>query len=118
MLFQVVTRMNPVGISADEFLKRLPEGVAYMNTLVKQGIIEHSWVRVGESGEHLIEHEPTGRKARETREKSMKPRITVITLGVSDNTEVHLTDAARAKDLPTHRPVPHRMPRRSGLVSA
>jgi uncharacterized protein len=35
-------------------------------------------------GEHLIEHEPAGRKVRETREKSMKPRITVITLGVSD----------------------------------
>jgi len=50
MLFQVVTRMNPVGISADEYMKRLPEGVAYMNNLVKQGIIEHSWVRVGESG--------------------------------------------------------------------
>jgi len=50
MLFQVVTRMNPVGISADEFMKRLPEGVVYMNNLVKQRIIEHSWVRVGESG--------------------------------------------------------------------
>ena len=53
--------MNPVGISADEFMKRLPEGAAYMNTLVKQGIIEHSWVRVGESGAlnilHVSSHE-------------------------------------------------------------
>ncbi len=66
MLFQVVTKMNPVGISADEYMKRLPEGVAYMNKLVKQGIIEHSWVRVGESGalnifnvsshEHLLKY--------------------------------------------------------------
>lgn len=50
MLFQVVTKMNPVGISADEYMKRLPEGVAYMRNLMQQGIIEHSWVRIGESG--------------------------------------------------------------------
>jgi uncharacterized protein len=35
-------------------------------------------------GERFTENETTGRKVRETREKSMKPRITVITIGVSD----------------------------------
>lgn len=50
MLFQVVTRPNPVGISADEFLKLLQKGVAYTRDLMKQGIIEHSWVRVGSAG--------------------------------------------------------------------
>jgi catechol 2,3-dioxygenase-like lactoylglutathione lyase family enzyme len=35
-------------------------------------------------GERFTENETTGRKVRETRERSMKPRITVITLGVSD----------------------------------
>ncbi|QBD75973.1 hypothetical protein EPA93_08120 [Ktedonosporobacter rubrisoli] len=50
MLFEVVTKKNPLGISADEYMKRLPEGVAYMSGLMQQGIIEHAWVRVGESG--------------------------------------------------------------------
>ena len=50
MLFQVVTRPNPVGISADEYLKLLQKGVAYTRDLMKQGIIEHSWVRVGSAG--------------------------------------------------------------------
>jgi hypothetical protein len=35
-------------------------------------------------GESFPENETTGRKVRETRKRSMKPRITVITLGVSD----------------------------------
>jgi len=50
MLFQVTTSKNPTDISAEEYMKRLPEGAAYLRTLVKQGIIEHAWIRVGESG--------------------------------------------------------------------
>lgn len=50
MLFQVVTKPNPVGISTDEFLRLLEKGVAYTRGLMDQGIIEHSWVRVGSAG--------------------------------------------------------------------
>src|SRR5262249_9005140 len=38
----------------------------------------------GELLRNALDHETTGRKVKETRERSMKPRITVITLGVSD----------------------------------
>lgn len=59
MLFQVVTKKNPIGISADEYMKRLPEGVAYMRNLKRQGIIEHAWVLVGESGALTIFNVPS-----------------------------------------------------------
>jgi len=49
-LFAVLTNATPTGISADEFMRRLPEGYTYMKGLIDKGTITHSWVRVGESG--------------------------------------------------------------------
>ncbi|MFP3961858.1 muconolactone Delta-isomerase family protein [Actinomadura fulvescens] len=53
-LFAVLATQHPVGISADEFRRRLPEGFAYTRALVDKGIIKHSWIRVGASGGLLI----------------------------------------------------------------
>jgi muconolactone delta-isomerase len=50
MLFQVITRANPIGISGEEYLKRLPDGMAYMRGLLDQGVIKHSWAHVGKPG--------------------------------------------------------------------
>lgn len=50
MLFSVQTQMNPTGIDADEFMTRLPQGVAYFQSLMQAGTIVHSWVRVGQNG--------------------------------------------------------------------
>jgi muconolactone delta-isomerase len=49
-LFAVTTKQNPSGITADEFRRRLPEGVAYMKTLIERGLVQDAWVRVGASG--------------------------------------------------------------------
>ncbi|MEU4742610.1 muconolactone Delta-isomerase family protein [Actinosynnema sp. NPDC023658] len=49
-LFAVTTTQAPVGISADEFRRRLPQGYAYMLDLIEKGVIVHSWIRVGKSG--------------------------------------------------------------------
>jgi muconolactone D-isomerase len=49
-----MTTQNPVGISADEFRRRLPDGIAYMRQLVERGVVTHSWVRVGGSGGLII----------------------------------------------------------------
>ncbi|NUT46893.1 MAG: hypothetical protein HOV94_06155 [Saccharothrix sp.] len=49
-LFAVTTTQAPVGISADEFRRRLPEGYAYMMDLIDKGVIVHNWVRVGHNG--------------------------------------------------------------------
>lgn len=49
-LFAVINDATPTGISADEFMRRLPEGFVYMKGLIDKGVIVHSWVRVGESG--------------------------------------------------------------------
>lgn len=54
MLFEVITRACPLGISGDEFLRRLPEGVTYMKDLRARGIIIHSWIRVGGYGATTI----------------------------------------------------------------
>lgn len=53
-LFAVLATQHPVGISADEFRRRLPEGFAYTRALVDKGVIKHSWVRVGASGGLLV----------------------------------------------------------------
>lgn len=53
-LFAVLATQNPVGINADEFRRRLPEGFAYTSRLREKGVIKHSWVRVGASGGLLI----------------------------------------------------------------
>ena len=50
MLFEVITSGVPIGMSGDEFITRLPEGRAYMKELRDQGVILHSWIRVGRSG--------------------------------------------------------------------
>jgi muconolactone delta-isomerase len=49
-LFAVTTTQAPVGISADEFRRRLPEGYEYMMNLIDKGVIVHNWIRVGHSG--------------------------------------------------------------------
>lgn len=49
-LFAVFTEQNPVGISADEFRQRLPEGFAHHLDLVSRGVIKHSWIIPGRSG--------------------------------------------------------------------
>jgi muconolactone delta-isomerase len=49
-LFAVLIDATPTGISADEFMRRLPEGYEYMKGLIGKGVIAHSWVRVGHSG--------------------------------------------------------------------
>jgi muconolactone delta-isomerase len=49
-LFAVLIDATPTGISADEFMKRLPEGYSYMKRLIDKGTIAHSWVRIGHSG--------------------------------------------------------------------
>ena len=54
MLFEVITKANPIGISGDEFLRRLPKGVAYMKDLRAQGVIVHSWIRIGGYGATTI----------------------------------------------------------------
>lgn len=48
--FAVLAKQAPVGISADEYRRRLPTGVAYMKTLAEKGLVEHAWARVGASG--------------------------------------------------------------------
>ncbi|WP_440083421.1 muconolactone Delta-isomerase family protein [Streptosporangium sp. LJ11] len=53
-LFAVLATQHPVGISADEFRHRLPEGFAYTKALVDKGVIKHNWVRVGASGGLLV----------------------------------------------------------------
>jgi muconolactone delta-isomerase len=53
-LFAVLSTQHPVGISADEFRRRLPEGFIYTRALVEKGVITHNWVRVGASGGLLI----------------------------------------------------------------
>lgn len=54
MLFEVITRAAPVGITGEEYLQRLPEGVAYMKGLIAKGVILHSWIRVGRYGATTI----------------------------------------------------------------
>ncbi|WP_278261659.1 muconolactone Delta-isomerase family protein [Nocardia sp. AG03] len=49
-LFAVITKQNPVGISADEFRHRLPEGFTHHVDLVSRGVIKHSWIIAGQSG--------------------------------------------------------------------
>jgi muconolactone delta-isomerase len=49
-LFAVLATQAPVGISGDEFRRRLPEGMDYTQRLVEKGIIMHSWIRVGAAG--------------------------------------------------------------------
>ncbi|HEY4023991.1 MAG TPA: muconolactone Delta-isomerase family protein [Pseudonocardiaceae bacterium] len=48
--FAVLVKQAPVGISADEYRRRLPTGVAYMKGLIDKGIVAHAWARVGASG--------------------------------------------------------------------
>ncbi|MGI8664794.1 MAG: muconolactone Delta-isomerase family protein [Jatrophihabitans sp.] len=52
--FAVLATQAPVGISGDEYRRRLPEGVAYMKSLVDKGLVEHAWARVGASGGMFI----------------------------------------------------------------
>jgi len=54
VLFEVVTEGQPIGIPGDEFLKRLPHGLAYMKELRHKGVILHSWIRVGRNGATTI----------------------------------------------------------------
>jgi muconolactone delta-isomerase len=54
MLFEVVASARPTGISGDEHMRRLPEAVAYMKKLKEDGVILHSWVRVGRYGATTI----------------------------------------------------------------
>jgi muconolactone delta-isomerase len=49
-LFAVLATQAPAGISADEFRHRLPAGFDYTRRLVEQGVIIHSWIRVGTEG--------------------------------------------------------------------
>lgn len=49
-LFAVLATQAPTGIDADAFRRRLPEGFAYTKTLVDEGVIRHSWIRVGAAG--------------------------------------------------------------------
>ncbi|MEV0374132.1 muconolactone Delta-isomerase family protein [Streptomyces sp. NPDC050636] len=66
MLYEVVAQAKLDGISGDEFVRRLPQGLAYMKELGRKGIVRHSWVRVGgygatnifdvDSHEELLEH--------------------------------------------------------------
>jgi muconolactone delta-isomerase len=48
-LFAVIARKAPVGITADEFQRRLSDGFAYTKDLVDKGIIKHRWILVGAS---------------------------------------------------------------------
>ncbi len=48
--FAVMAKQAPIGISGDEYRKRLPTGVAYMKSLMDTGLVEHGWARVGASG--------------------------------------------------------------------
>jgi muconolactone delta-isomerase len=54
MLFEVITSGVPIGITGEEFIKRLPDGMAYMKELRRKGVILHSWIRVGRSGATTI----------------------------------------------------------------
>lgn len=54
MLYEVITKASPMGISGDEFLRRLPKGVTYMKDLRASGVIIHSWIRVGGYGATTI----------------------------------------------------------------
>jgi muconolactone delta-isomerase len=54
VLYEVITKASPIGISGDEFLRRLPEGVTYMKDLRARGVIVHSWIRVGGYGATTI----------------------------------------------------------------
>jgi muconolactone delta-isomerase len=49
-LFAVLATQAPRGIDADDFRRRLPEGFAYTKALVDDGVIQHSWIRVGAAG--------------------------------------------------------------------
>ena len=49
-VFAVLATQAPTGISADEFRQRLPAGLEYTHRLVEQGVITHSWIRVGAAG--------------------------------------------------------------------
>jgi muconolactone delta-isomerase len=54
VLYEVITKANPMGITGEEFLRRLPEGVTYMKDLRARGVIIHSWIRVGGYGATTI----------------------------------------------------------------
>ena len=49
-LFAVLATQAPTGVGADEFRRRLPAGFDYTRRLVDQGVILHSWIRVGAAG--------------------------------------------------------------------
>jgi muconolactone delta-isomerase len=46
-LFAVLAKKAPVGISAEEFGRRLAEGFAYTKDLEDKGVIRHRWICVG-----------------------------------------------------------------------
>lgn len=48
-LFAVVARRAPVGISADEFSRRLALGFEYTKDLLDKGVLKHRWILVGAS---------------------------------------------------------------------
>ncbi|MBX9390300.1 muconolactone Delta-isomerase family protein [Streptomonospora nanhaiensis] len=50
MLFEVVTKGNPAGISGAEFEDRFRRALRYMKDLHEKGAIVHAWVRVGGFG--------------------------------------------------------------------
>lgn len=54
MLFEVVTKANPIGITGDDFMERLSAGRQYMKELREKGAVVHSWVRIGEYGATVI----------------------------------------------------------------
>ena len=54
MLYEVVTRANPAGLSPDEFSRRLEKAVGYMRGLQQQGAIRHAWIRIGQYGATTI----------------------------------------------------------------
>jgi muconolactone delta-isomerase len=48
-LFAVIARRAPVGISIDEFQRKLADGFQYTKDLEDKGIIRHRWILVGAS---------------------------------------------------------------------
>lgn len=49
-LFAVLVAPLPTSQVLPEFLKMLPDGFAYHKKLIDEGVIKHSWIRVGTQG--------------------------------------------------------------------
>ena len=48
--FAVMATQDPNGITGEEYRVRLPQGVAYMKSLMDKGLVQHAWTRVGAAG--------------------------------------------------------------------